>query len=75
MKGRLSMMTMTDKKRKAQGEKIDRAIQMIDDAVMELIRGGERLSVLEGQIRMELGTIFNKAFRAECEMVQEERRK
>ncbi len=68
-------MTMTDKKRKAQGEKIDRAIQMIDDAVMELIRGGERLSVLEGQIRMELGTIFNKAFRAECEMVQEERRK
>ena len=68
-------MTMTDEKRKAQGEKIDCAIQMIDDAVMELIRGGERLSVLEGQIRMELGTIFNRAFRAECEMVQKERKK
>lgn len=50
---------------------LEEAIQVIDDFTMGYIEKNGRLIEVEGYIRAELGTIFNKAFRRECEKVTE----
>lgn len=50
---------------------LEEAIQTIDDFTMDYIEKNGRLIEVEGYIRAELGTIFNKAFRRECEKVTE----
>ena len=52
-------------------KRLEEAIQVIDDFTMDYIEKNGRLIEVEGYIRAELGTIFNKAFRRECEKVTE----
>lgn len=52
-------------------KRLEEAIQVIDDFTMDYIEKNGRLIEIEGYIRAELGTIFNKAFRRECEKVTE----
>lgn len=52
-------------------KRLEEAIQTIDDFTMDYIEKNGRLIEVEGYIRAELGTIFNKAFRRECEKVTE----
>ena len=64
---------MNNERRTQLYNKIDASIQKIDDAVQELIRGGERLPTLEAAIRLELGTVFNRAFKTSCEGLKKEK--
>lgn len=52
-------------------KRLEEAIQVIDDFTMDYIEKNGRLIEVEGYIRAELETIFNKAFRRECEKVTE----
>lgn len=52
-------------------KRLEEAIQTINDFTMDYIEKNGRLIEVEGYIRAELGTIFNKAFRRECEKVTE----
>lgn len=61
---------MTDDRKTELRKNIDAGIQMIDDALRELIKEGESLPSLEAAIRMEMGTVFNRAFRSSCEGVK-----
>ncbi len=61
---------MTEDRKTELCKNIDAGIQMIDDALQELIREGESLPSLEAAIRMEMGTVFNRAFRASCSGVK-----